>query len=596
MPNHGELPEFRVLGPVEVTCAGRAVPIGAGKQRVVLAALLLRANETVSVDRLIEHLWHDRQPAGARDTLYAYVMRLRKALVAGGLPAGLIQTAGSGYTIEVEPASLDLHRYRDLVGRAESAATTGDPAAESTLLRGALDLWRGEVLANVPSESLVQEMAPLLEERLQVWERRVDVDLRLGRAGELVGPLRALVEEHPARERFWAQLMLALYRSGRQAEALDAYRTVSTFLADELGVDPGADLRSTHRAILTGEGAPVEAPRPATAPAQLPPAPPDFVGRADLVDRIYALLDGDRASAAVTVSGSPGVGKSALALRVAHRLSGRFPDGQLYADLGAEEQPLPRFLGALGVPPDRVPAAPDEQERLYRSRLAGRRVLVVLDNAASADQVRPLLTGDPAGPVLVTSRHTLPTLTAFHGARPVPVDVLTPDEARDLLAGMLGDDLVAAEPAAVAELARLCEYLPLALRIAAAKLITRLWPRVADYVLELRADDRLSALAIDGDRGGSVRAAIDDSYTALDPDLRRFFRQLSLIPAGELTLRAVAALAGLGADQARRRLDRLASVNLLQHSAAGRYRFRALIREYAGLCRQENELLAPTAA
>jgi DNA-binding SARP family transcriptional activator len=595
MPSHGELPEFRVLGPLEVTCAGRAVPIGAGKQRVVLAALLLRAGETVSVDRLIEHLWHDRQPAGARDTLYAYVMRLRKALVAGGLPARLIQTAASGYTIEVEPASLDLHRYRDLVGRAAPAATAGDLAAEAALLRGALDLWRGEVLANVPSESLVQEMAPLLEERLQVWERRVDVDLRLGRAGELVGPLRALVEEHPARERFWAQLMLALYRSGRQAEALDAYRTVSTFLADELGVDPGADLRSTHRAILIGEEAGVVS-RPTTTPTQLPPAPPDFVGRADLVDRVCALLSGDRASAAVTVSGSPGVGKSALALRVAHRLSGRFPDGQLYADLGAEEQPLPRFLGALGVPPDRVPAAPDEQERLYRSRLAGRRVLVVLDNAAAADQVRPLLTGDPACPVLVTSRHTLPTLAAFHGARPVPVDVLTPAEARYLLGGMLGDDVVAAEPAAVAELARLCEYLPLALRIAAARLITRPWPRVADYVLELRADDRLSALAIDGDTG-SVRAAIDDSYTALDPDLRRFFRQLSLIPAGELTLRAVAALAGVGADQARRRLDRLASVNLLQHSAAGRYRFRALIREYAGLCaRQENELLTPTAA
>jgi DNA-binding SARP family transcriptional activator len=594
MPNHGELPEFRVLGPLEVTCAGRAVPIGAGKQRVVLAALLVRANQTVSVDRLIEHLWHDRQPAGARDTLYAYVMRLRKALVAGGLPAGLIQTAGSGYTIEVEPGSLDLHRYRDLVGRAGAADTAGDLATESALLRGALDLWRGEVLANVPSESLVQEMAPLLEERWQVWERRVDVDLRLGRAGELVGPLRALVEEHPARERFWAQLMLALYRSGRQAEALDAYRTVSAFLADELGVDPGADLRSTHRAILTGEEA-VVVPRPATTPAQLPPAPPDFVGRADLVDRVCALLSGDRASAAVTVSGSPGVGKSALALRVAHRLSGRFPDGQLYADLGAEEQPLPRFLGALGVPPDRVPAAPDEQERLYRSRLAGRRVLVVLDNASAAGQVLPLLTGDPTCPVLVTSRHTLPTLAAFHGARPVPVDVLTPAEARDLLAGMLGDDLVAAEPAAVAELARLCEYLPLALRIAAARLITRPWPRVADYVLELRADDRLSALAIDGDTG-SVRAAIDDSYTALDPDLRRFFRQLSLIPAGELTLRAVAALAGLGADQARRRLDRLASVNLLQHSAAGRYRFRALIREYAALtARQEDPLTASAA-
>jgi DNA-binding SARP family transcriptional activator len=592
MPSHDELPEFRVLGPLEVTCAGRPVPIGAGKQRVVLAALLLRANETVSVDRLIEHLWHDRQPAGARDTLYAYVMRLRKALAAGGLPVGLIQTSGNGYTIEVEPASLDLHRYRDLVGRAGRAATAGDLAAESTLLRDALDLWRGDVLANVPSESLVQEMAPLLEERLQVWERRVDVDLRMGRAGELVGPLRVLVEEHPARERFWAQLMLALYRSGRQAEALDAYRTVSTFLADELGVDPGADLRTTHLAILTGEidGA-VEAARPATTPAQLPPAPPDFVGRADLVDRVCALLSGDRAAAAVTVSGSPGVGKSALALRVAHRLSGRFPDGQLYADLGADEQPLPRFLTALGVPPDRVPAVPDEQERLYRSRLAGRRVLVVLDNAASADQVRPLLTGDPACPVLVTSRHTLPMLAAFHGARPVPVDVLTQAEARDLLGGMLGDDLVAAEPAAVAELARLCEYLPLALRIAAAKLITRPWPRVADYVLELRADDRLSALAIDGDTG-SVRAAIDDSYTALDPDLRRFFRQLSLIPAGELTLRAVATLAGLGADQARRRLDRLASVNLLQHSAAGRYRFRALIREYAGLRARQEDLLA----
>ncbi len=260
MPSHGELPEFRVLGPLGVTRAGRPVPIGAGKQRVVLAALLLRANETVSVDRLIEHLWHDRQPAGARDTLYAYVMRLRKALVAGGLPAGLIQTSGNGYTIEVEPTTLDLHRYRDLVGRAGLASAAGDPAAESALLRDALDLWRGEVLANVPSESLVQEMAPLLEERLQVWERRVDVDLRLGRAGELVGPLRVLIEEHPARERFWAQLMLALYRSGRQAEALDAYRKVSTFLADELGVDPGADLRSTHLAILTGEEARVEIP------------------------------------------------------------------------------------------------------------------------------------------------------------------------------------------------------------------------------------------------------------------------------------------------------------------------------------------------
>jgi DNA-binding SARP family transcriptional activator/DNA polymerase III delta prime subunit len=584
--------EFRILGPLQVFVDGQVVPIGAAKHRTLLACLLLRANRVVTVDELVDRVWDGDTPNRSKATLQTYVMRLRQVL---GDPS-VIRTAADGYLVTVDSDQLDLLRFTELATTAQATLTSGDLATAAELYGQALTLWRGQPLVDVPSDVLHrEEIQRLVEQRLQVLERRIEVELGLGRHSDLIPMLRAVTGEHPFQERFWGQLMLALHRSGRQAEALEAFRQISRLLADELGVGPGERLRTLHQAVLRDDpclAAPERAPRPPAkaVPSQLPADLVDFVGRREVADRIaQRLLAGDSKTAVplVTLSGPPGVGKTALAIHVAHQVSSSFPGGQLYANLrGYAPGPpmstvdaLTRFLRALGVPPSQIPLDVEEQITLYRSCMAGRQVLVVLDNAAAAEQVRPLLPGSPGCAVLVTSRDTLLGLTALQGARPVGLDALTSQDAERLLAEMLGEQAVRAEPQAVRELARLCANLPLALRIAAANLANR--PDIAGYVEQLWEGNRLMALAVDGDDEAAVHAAFDLSYHALKPAARQLFRLLGLIPGPDFTAEAAAAVASLRLDETQRLLDRLVAANLVQQHSPGRYQLHDLLRLYA---------------
>ncbi len=607
---------FGILGPLELWQDDEPVPVGGPQQRALLAVLLVDAGRVVSTDRLVDHLWGERPPPTARALLQGCVAELRRTLRRTGRQC--LVTRAPGYVLEVRPGELDADRFEELAAAAVGAAT---PAEAAALLYRALELWRGPVLDDVAVDGLAAAVTRLEERRLEVIEQRIDVDLQLGRDIGLVGELRGRVAEHPLRERLWAQLMLALHRTGRQADALAAYAELRTVLVEQLGVEPGPAVQALHRAILTGEeppGVPVSplepeageaAPAPAAGdatagpppPAQLPAAVSAFTGRADLLKRLDELSDDTGAMVVAAITGTAGVGKTALAVHWAHRAGNRFPDGQLYADLrGFAAAPpvrpveaLTGFLAALGVPAEQVPVEQDAAAALFRSALAGRRVLVVLDDAAGVDQVRPLLPGTPGCLVLVTSRHRLGGLVARDGARRFTLDVLTESEATTLLGRLIDPDRVAAEEDAAARLCRLCAYLPLALRIAAAELAGGL----ADQVARLSAGDRLGALAVEDDPDSAVRVAFDASYTALDPAERRLFRLLGLAPAVHFTPAAAAALAGLADTRAAALLDRLAAAHLLDRPAAGRYTWHDLLRTYAAeRARAEEEPAAREAA
>lgn len=587
--------EFGLLGPLTVAVDGTPITVGAAKMRIVLASLLLRRGEVVSVDTLVERLWNGDPPAGARNAVQTYIRRLRTLLGAAGR---LIVTSATGYSIDVPATAIDIHRFRGHMEQARAAAAAEHTEVEDRELRAALALWRGAPLPDVPSESLHRDEVPLLlEERFQALESRVDVDLRLDRHADLIAELHALTSEYPLRERLWHQLMLALYRCHRTAEALTAFRTVSTLLRDELGVDPGTELTDLHKRILTGDTALHDLRKPPTdgwvVACQLPPEVINFVGRDDLVERIATVVAPPAPTRnglpIVVLSGPPGVGKTELAVHVAHRLRSQFPDGQLFVNLRGfsldasvrAEETLGGFLRALGVPAERIPLPPDERGALFRSMMTGRRVLLVLDNASSPDQVRPLLPGSAECAVIVTSRDSLFGLSAVNGADRVPVDPVTGAEAEALLGTIIGADRADAEPTAVAELATACGFLPLALRIAASNLVAMPGQSVAEHVRELRSDDRLAAFAIDGDDQASVRVAFDLSYRALQPELARLFRLLSLAPGPDFDRYAVASIAGVGVAQARRMLASLATANLVMHHGADRYGFHDLIRDYA---------------
>ncbi|GAA3654530.1 BTAD domain-containing putative transcriptional regulator [Lentzea roselyniae] len=557
-------PQFRLLGPLEVRLNDSAVVLRAGKHRALLAALLLRPNRVVPVTELVEHVWGDTPPARTRGTLQTYVMRLRAAL---GDPS-LIQTAPDGYRMRVDPLAVDVHRFADAAARGRAAAASNDLAAARKAFAEALELWRGPVLSDVPSETLYSEHAPRLTELLMtVHEQRIDVELALGNHADLVPELFALTRDHPLRERFWGQLMLALYRSSRQAEALEAFRQLDRTLDEQLGIDPAEELRELHQSILVGApelAAPVAPREPERAPAspmRLPDDISDFTGRAWHVERVSGLITRG-AVPIVTLAGQPGVGKTTLAVHVAHLLRDHFPDGQLYVDLrGYALGPpadgmdvLSRFLRALGVPPDEIPPDADEQSTMLRSLLSGRRMLLVLDNASAPDQVRPLLPGTASCRVIVTSRDDLRGLIAMNGARTVPVDVFTPVESASLLSTLLG-------PGDHAELAERCGHLPLALRVAAAYLAGR--------------DD----VTISG-------SPIELAYAALPPAPQRLFRLLSLVPGPDFTAEGASALADVDADGL---LTVLAIANLVVSPVPGRYRFHDELVRYAATLREQSD-------
>ncbi|MCS7475737.1 BTAD domain-containing putative transcriptional regulator [Umezawaea endophytica] len=567
---------YRLLGPVAVLGAADAARPGGEKQTSVLAALLLSPNRVVPEDRLIDVTWGEHAPRSVRGRLQVLVSDLRKLLG----PDAIIRRS-SGYVLEVAPGERDLDVFEETAARARA---TGGPAAVE-LFRAALDLWEGTPLGGVSPELAEQERPALHERRLVVLEELYELELAVGGHARITGELRRDVDANPYRERLRAALVLALHRCGRTPEALEAYDQAHERLVDELGIEPGKPLRDLRQRILRGEDEPpVPAPPapqpPAPRPAELPLDVRGFAGRsAELAE-----LDGP--GDVWVVTGSPGVGKTALAVRWAHASRDRFPDGQLYVDLRgfhAHDEPLTpaaalaQLLRTLGVDMRDVPLGQDDQSGLYRSLLADRKALVVLDNARDAEQVLPLLPS--SGRVLVTSRHRLGELVARTGARSLTLAQLPERDSHALLTAVVGGDRVAAEPEAAAELAALCGHHPLALRIAAANIGET--TSFAAAVAELRGDP-LGELALDGAEESAVTAAFSVSYRALTPDQRRAFRLLALVPGPDFTSYATAALMDVPPAEATRRLRGLAAANLVEARTPGRFRFHDLVRRYAG--------------
>lgn len=575
---------FNVLGPVELVEDGSTVDLGPQSLRFVLAVLLLDANRVVPVERLIDLIWPDEPPRSARTSVQVRISRLRALLP----DSERLRTEGQGYALRVDPDQVDAHRFHRLL----AAADGSDDVAAAAILREALALWRGPALAGTASEQVRQRLAFGLEEaRLSAMERLAEVELRLGRHDAVVDDLHRMVTDHPARELSLELLARALHAGGQTTRALDLLREHSRRLADDLGLDPGPELRELETTLLRGERA-VPRPPPAPArtparssPAQLPATPGRFRGRdTDLAALDTALTDSGGEATVLVVTGMPGVGKTALALRWAHRVTERFADGQLYVDLrghAAEPALTPRdalagFLRALGAEPTAVPADTAVAAADYRSRLAGKRMLVVLDNAASAEQVRPLLPGTPACVTVVTSRYRLDGLVAHEGARRVTLEPLSDAEARDVLAaafdGRVDDDTAGG-------LVALCGGLPLALRIAAANLGADGVAELTGRVRQAHSDGGLGYLAVDDD--AAVRTAFHVSYQRLDATTRCAFRRLGLAPGVDVTAGAVAALLDTTEQEATRSLRSLARAHLVDQHRPGRYRLHDLLRAYA---------------
>jgi DNA-binding SARP family transcriptional activator len=476
---------LRVLGPVQMWMAGRPIDLGPAKQRTLFAALLVNADQPVSLDALIDLLW-DAPPAGARSGVYSYVTRLRRVLARAGAaedePVRLVNGPG-GYLLEVDSDRVDLHRFRRLVARARDGVDP--PERRAALLDEAVDLWQGPALVDLTGAWAARVRATLEQQRLDavlLWARN---ELNRGRAAAVVGSLRDLAIDHPLVEPLAALLIQALCAAGRTAEALDWYAQFRQRLVDELGSEPNAELRRLHQAMLSGEmdrPAVVVRPAPSPPPAQLPLDLYGFVGRQSELIHLDAIMTRAREQPTTVivsaVSGPAGVGKTALVVHWAHRVAGRFPDGQLYVNLRgsplsgssmAASEALGGFLEALGVPAERIPATVDAQAALYRSVLAGRRMLVLLDNAAGVEQVRPLLPGAAGCLAVITSRNRLTGLVASDGAQPLILDVLSRGQSRRLLAHRVGPGRVAAEPHAVDEIIAGCAGLPLALATVAAE-------------------------------------------------------------------------------------------------------------------------------
>jgi DNA-binding SARP family transcriptional activator/Tfp pilus assembly protein PilF len=570
--------EFRLLGAVELRVDGVPVDLGHARQLSVLAILLVDANQVVSADQLIDRVWGEHPPHTARNTLHGYLHRLRQTL--SDVPGVAIGRGPGGYVLTVDPDSVDLHRFRGLVVDARDAADA------LPLLDEALRLWQGDALPGVSTPWLDDVRRGLDRERLAAELDRADAGLRAGRHGELVSTLSALAEAHPLDERLACQLMLALYRDGRQADALARFQQTRDRLVDELGVDPGAPLQELHRRILAADPA-LATTTAVPVPRQLPARPPLFSGRAADLAQLDKALDADSPSNVVAVTGAGGVGKTWLALTWAHRNADRFPHGQLYVDLrgfapaGEPVSPgsaLAALLDALGVEPGAAPSGEDALAARYRSLGAGRRMLIVLDDAHDSAQVLPLLPGTDTCAVLITGRNRLTGLAAAHGATTVELDVLTDSEARDVLAGHVGADRVAAEPGPVAGLLAACAGLPLAISVVGARAAAHPTFPLAVLADELRdAANRLDALAT-GELTADLRAVLTTSSRALSPAAARLYGLLGAVPGPDIGTAAVAALAEVPTAAALRELER---AHLVRQHVPGRYRMHDLTRLHA---------------
>ncbi|MEV5974283.1 BTAD domain-containing putative transcriptional regulator [Streptomyces sp. NPDC051921] len=586
---------FGVLGPVRAARGGQALPTGSPQQRALLAALLLRDGRTATASELIDAIWGEEPPSQALAAVRTYASRLRKIL-----DPGVLVSESGGYAIRAGAGGTDLAEAHEFAAEAEKLRVAGQRGAARDRLNEALALWDGEALASVPGPYADTQRTRLEEWRLQLLETRLDLDLEVGAHAEAVSELTALTAAHPLRERLRELLMLALYRSGRQAEALAVYADTRRLLADELGVDPTPELSRLQQRILQADAElarPVEEQAPAAAPvarpAQLPATVPDFTGRSafvrELGDRL-ATAEGS-VMAVSALAGIGGVGKTTLAVHVAHEARPHFPDGQLYVDLqgagsraAAPETVLGAFLRALGTPDSAIPDSLDERAALYRSTLDGRRVLVLLDNARDAAQIRPLLPGTAGCAALVTSRIRMLDLA---GAHLVDLDVMSPEEALQLFTRIVGEERVRAERESALDVVAACGFLPLAIRIAASRLAARrtwtvsvLAAKLAD---ERRRLDELQA----GDL--AVKATFELGYGQLEPAQARAFRLLGLADGPDISLAAAAAVLDLPEWETEDLLEALVDTSLLESAAPGRYRYHDLVRLYARACAERDE-------
>lgn len=606
---------FAVLGPVRAWRHGQELDLGTPLQRSILGMLLLKEGRAVTPTEMIDAIWGEESPPRALGALRTYVSRLRTVLEpdrpARSRPE-LLTSVGKGYALRLAADALDLTRFERGIAAAESARKSGRPREAAEKMRAALALFEGEPLAGAVGPYAEHQRDRLVERRLGVVEALMDVDLELGDHAAVVAELIALTADHPLRERLRAQLMLAYYRCGRQGDALNVFTETREALIDELGVEPGPELTALHQRILaadptlaapaapahgTAHGAAAEAGQDAPEPdeepapelprpAQLPAAVNDFTGRKEIAGRLRSLLSAQSSAEGVPVvaiCGIGGVGKTTLAVHVAHATGDLFPGGQLYADLrGYTDEAadptsvLGSFLRALGIPADVIPESPADRSALYRSILADRRILVLLDNARDASQVSPLLPGSPGCAAIVTSRSKLADLPS---ARLVDLDVMEPDEALSLFAAVAGPERVAAEHGAAMDVVAACGFLPLAVRIVAARLAARPSWTVASLVPRLADEQR----RLDEMRVGNlaVEATFALGYGQLDQTQQRAFRLLSLPNGPDISTGAAAALLSMTAIEAEDVLESLVDASLVEAPAPGRYRFHDLLKLFA---------------
>ena len=592
-----------LLGPVEVHVAGRAVRITQPGLRALLALLALAPNRVTSESALIEGLWGQPTTRSRGGNLHAQIYQLRKRLISmEPCRAGpRLITKPPGYELTLGPEESDLAQFMALAARGRDAARAGDSVSAARLLGQALALWRGPALADVADTTvrLAAEAAALDEHRLAVQADYADAGLAAGMHGELAVELAALVARHPLQERLRGQLMLALYRSGRQGEALARYQEGRRLLKTELGVEPGPALKDLQGKILLADAS-LAAPSTAirtgarrVVPRQLPAGVRHFAGRESELSQLDSLLSEKVPGGTVVItaiSGTGGIGKTALALHWGHQVAARFPDGQLYVNLrGYDPSGMPLtsaeavrgFLDALGVPPTEIPEAPEAAAALLRTMLADRRMLILLDNAKDPDQVRPLLPASADCLVIVTSRSELTGLSVTDGASTVPLGLVSPAEAEAILAARVGSDRLSADRAATSYLIDQCARLPLALTITAARAAANPTVPLASFAAQMSTEhDRLDAFDI-GDVATSARAVFSWSVSQLSAAAARLFRLLGLHPGPDFTAASAGSLAGLPGPEGHRLVSELARASLISEHVPGRYAFHDLLRAYA---------------
>ncbi|GAA1303966.1 tetratricopeptide repeat protein [Saccharothrix xinjiangensis] len=595
--------ELGVLGPVRAIGPAGPAALRGARQRVVLGLLALHAGQVLPVERLVDAVWGEHPPRTAVRTLHSHVARLRRALDASGF-GPVLRTSNPGYALDVPPELVDALRFEQQVRAAARDAELGSVAGALAAFREAAELWRGEPFADAPLSGWgLREVERLHELRLSALEGRWDAELRAGHHVEAAEHLPRLLAEHPAREGLVELHVLALYRCGRHAEALAALHRARRRVAEELGVEPGPRLLALHSAVVRRDPA-LSGPRAVAAgPAQLPARAGYFTGRDDELAELDRVLDepGDD-QPVVVVSGAAGMGKTALAVEWAHRVAHRFPDGQVFLDLRGHDarravtaaDALAHLLRSLGLPEDRVPGETAERAALYRSLLRGKRCLVVADDAGPVDQVLPLVPGAGGSRLLVTSRRSPAALAARCAVRPLLLDVLEHRSSVALLTRVLGARRVERERGPTARLARLCGGMPLALRIAAARLTGEPAAPIAGLAAELAGADRLGALALDGD-SRTVRTVLTSAYLPLELTQTRMFRLLGLAPGTTFTASLGAALCGVPLDTGRAAAQELRAAHLITAVGTDHYRFHDLIREFARQRAREDETPATTA-